>query len=264
MHNYKPVDYIKPTTIANIYSIANQSNYVDEKYIMILSHIIKDYKPEHFNNHDCYVLMDNSLYENEQATDDLQYFVDLAEQSPINIHEIIIPDVMNDLDATIASFEKNLPIIRANVGKYNFMFVSQATTYEELQRGIDYINQYADELPNISIGFSKLTPLERNSDEAIKVLKTAKYPIHCLGIKTTFDEITKLNGIVRGSDSSQLYYIVKNEAEIPTDALHYERAGRAADGRGTEKDIVLETDYVDPIKLKSFRDAIMPTIGLKY
>lgn len=264
MIKYKPADSVEKTSIANIYSIANQANYTDEKYVMILSHIIKDYKPEYFNNHDCYCLMDNSLYEEAQATDNLQYFVDLANESPININELIVPDVVNDLNATIASFEKNKHVIKENVGKYNFMFVAQATTVEELKRGIDYINQYVDELPNLSIGVSKLTPLDRTSDEVIEVVKTAKYPVHYLGIKTTFDEITKLQGIIRGSDSSQLYYIVKNEDEVPVDPLHYERDGRAADGRGTEKDIVLETDYVDPIKLKSFRDAIMPKIGLKY
>lgn len=263
-HIYKPVNWIKPTTIANIYSVANQANYADEKYIMILSHLIKEYKAEYFNNPDNYILMDNSLYEEMQATDDLQYFVDLANASDININELIVPDVVNDLNATIESFEKNLPIIKANKDRYNFMFVAQARTVDELREGIDYINQYAGELSNLSIGVSKLTPLDRTSDEVIEIVKTAKYPVHYLGIKTTFDEITKLNGIIRGSDSSQLYYIVKNESEIPTDPLHYERDGRRADGRGTEKDIVLETDYVDAAKLKTFRDAIMPTIGLKY
>ena len=261
---YKPVDYIKETTIANIYSVANQSNYQDEKYIMILSHLIKEYNPKYFNNHDCYRIMDNSLYENLQLSEDLQYFVDLANGSDIDIDEIIVPDTANDLADTIRKFELNKEIVRANIGKYNFMFVAQAATYEELQEGIDYINQYVNELPNLSIGFSKLTPLERNSDQAITILKTAKYPIHCLGIKTTFDEITKLKGIVRGSDSSQLYYIAKNEEEVPVDPLHYERDGRAADGRGTEKDIVLETDYIDPEKLKRFRDQILPQIGLAY
>lgn len=260
---YKPADYIKSLTIANIYSVANQVNYRDEKYVMILSHLIKEYKPENFSK-DAYILLDNSLYEEMQTSEDLQYFVDLAENSGIDVNEIIIPDTANDLKDTIRKFELNKDIVKKYIGKYNFMFVSQATTYEELQEGINYINQYKNELPNLSIGFSKLTPLERNSDEAIAILKTAEYPIHCLGIKTTFDELTKLKGIVRGSDSSQLYYIVKNESEVPADPLHYERDGRRADGRGTEKDIVLETDYVDPDKLKSFRDKILPQLGLKY
>lgn len=261
---YKPADWIKETTIANIYSIANQANYVDEKYVMILSHLIKEYKPEYFNNHDCYILLDNSLYEEMQLSEDLQYFVNLAENSGININEIIIPDTANDLKDTIRKFELNKDIVKKNIGKYNFMFVAQATTYDELREGISYINQYKEELPNLSIGFSKLTPLERDSDEAIEILKTAKYPIHCLGIKTTFDEITRLRGVIRGSDSSQLYYIVKNEEEVPEDPLHYQRDGRAADGRGTAKDIVLETDYVNPDKLQSFRDQILPKIGLAY
>lgn len=260
----KPVDYIKETTLANIYSIANQERYQDERYVMLLSHLIKEYRPEYFNNHDCYILMDNSLYEQMQTTEDLQYFVDLAENSGININEIIVPDTMNDLDDTIRKFELNKSIIEKYKDKYNFMFVAQANTFEDLKRGINYINQYKEELPNLSVGFSKLTPLERNSDEAIAILKTCKYPIHCLGIKTTFDEVTKLKGVVRGFDSSQLYYIVKNEQDIPEDPLHYSRDGRAADGRGTAKDIVLETDYVDPEKLKIFRNSIMPKIGINY
>lgn len=263
MIKYRPADSVEKTSIANIYSVANQSSYIDEKYVMILSHLIKEYKEESFNP-SAYRLLDNSLYEEMQVTDDLGYFISLANNSPIVINELIVPDVVNDLDATIASFEKNLHYIKDYIGKYNFMFVAQATTIDDLRRGINYINQYVNELPNLSIGISKLTPLDRTSDQVIEIVKTAKYPVHYLGIKTTFDEITKLRGIIRGSDSSQLYYIAKNEEEIPADPLHYERDGRAADGRGTEKDIVLETDYIDPAKLKKFRDAIMPKIGLKY
>lgn len=51
---YKPANYIKGLALANIYPTANQELYQDERYIMILSHLIKDYKPEYFNNHDCY------------------------------------------------------------------------------------------------------------------------------------------------------------------------------------------------------------------
>lgn len=246
--------------LANIYPVANQELYKDESYVMILAHLLKYYKPENFNPN-AYVIMDNGLYEEAQVSTDLEPIVQMAKKSGINVNEIIVPDVLNECEANIKLFETNLPVIKAHP-EMNFMFVAQATTIAELKRAIDYINSYKDTVPNLAVGFSKLSPLDRLSDEVIAVLKTCVYPIHVLGVMLSFAENEKLKTFCRGNDTSHLAYMVKNEDSVPADPLHYTRSGRRADGRGVEGvDIELETDVLDSNKLRAFRDAIMPQLG---
>lgn len=245
--------------IANIYPVANQDFYKDEKYVMILAHLLNYYHLESFNP-EAYVICDNGLYEESQVSTSLQDVINMIEASEVGsiVDEIIIPDTANDIKDTIRLFEENIDTVKKYIGKYNFMFVSQATTYEELRFGINYINQYVDTIPNLTIGFSKLSPLDRASDEAVEIIKTAKYPVHCLGLKLSFGEMKNIAPYVRGCDSSQLAYIVHNEDTVPESFTDYTRAGRREDGRGIEgKDIELETDVLDSMKLATFRDVAM-------
>lgn len=250
--------------IANIYPVANQEFYKEEDYVMILAHLLKYYKRESFRP-DAYIICDNGLYEEAQVSTSLQSVIDLIEASDVGslVTEIIIPDTANDIKDTIRLFEENIETVKKYIGKYVFMFVAQATTYDELRYGINYINQYVGTIPNLSIGFSKLSPLDRASDEAVEIIKTAKYPVHCLGLKLSFGEMKKLAPYIRGCDSSQLAYIVKNEEAVPEDAVDYVRDGRREDGRGTIKDIELETDILDTEKTRQFRAAIMKQLAEK-
>lgn len=242
--------------LANIYPISAQELYKDERYIMLLSFLADKYKPENLNP-DAYVIMDNSLYEEQQNGMDMQYYIDLAESNHIPVNEFIVPDVLNDIEGTIKSFEENLPVIEKYKDQYNFMFVAQATTLEEQKRGIEYINQYADKLDNITVGISKLSVLDRMDDKLIEILKTCKYPIHFLGVKLSFAELEKASKVARGCDTQQVAYMSKNETEVPIDCLHYTRYGRRDDGRGTEKDVLLESDILDVAKTAHFRDEAM-------
>lgn len=253
---YKPTNYLKGFHIANIYPLSCQELYRDEKYIMLLSFLASKYKPESFSP-DSYKILDNSLYEEQQSGMDLQYYIDLAESNSLDINEFIVPDVLNDIEGTIASFEENLPIIEKYKDQYNFMFVAQATTLEEQKRGIEYINQYAGKLDNITVGISKLSVLDRMDDELIEILKTCKYPIHFLGVKLSFSELEKASKFARGSDTQQVAYMSKNENEVPIDCYHYTRYGRREDGRGTERDVLLEADVLDVEKTRRFRDEAM-------
>lgn len=248
--------------VANIYPVANQEFYKDEDYVMILAHLLKYYKRESFNP-DAYIICDNGLYEEAQVSTSLQSVIDMIEASEVGslVNEIIVPDTANDIKDTIRLFEDNIETIKKYATKYTFMFVSQATTYEELRYGINYINQYVDTIPNLSIGFSKLSPLDRASEEAVEIIKTAKYPVHCLGLKLSFGEMRNLVPYIRGCDSSQLAYIVKNEDTVPINAVDYVRDGRREDGRGTSKDIELETDVLDAAKTRLFRDAVMAQLA---
>lgn len=240
--------------IANIYPINNQTLYRDESYVMILAHLLKHYKPENFSERQ-YIICDNGLYEEAQVSTDLEKLVQMIESYDIPVREIIVPDVVNDLGATIRLFEKNLETVKKYSHKYTFMFVAQSTTIDELRAAINYINSYED--LNLSIGISKLTPLDRASDEAIEIYKAAKHPIHFLGLKNSFNELVKVKEIVRGCDSSQLAYIAKNEKTKPVDMLNYERQGRREDGRGIEGiDIDLEHDNLSDYTLAFYRSGV--------
>ena len=212
--------------IANIYPIANQQFYRCEEYVMILAHLVKKnlYDKKHFCDVQ-YIIMDNGLFEGEQVSTNLQDLIDLAERSEIPVDEIIVPDVINDLDATIELFEKNLETIRKYNKKYRFMFVAQAATYKDLERAIDYINQYED--LELTVGISKLSPLNRDSDFAIEQYKKCKFPIHFLGIKSTLNEILRCVEYIRSCDTSQLAFVAKNVKDISKiEVFRYVRMGK--------------------------------------
>lgn len=235
--------------ICNIYPTANQDMYPNEKMVMILAHLAKKglYKVEPFSNNQ-YVIMDNGLFEGEQVSHDVQTVMDIAKENNLPVNEFIIPDVANNTEETIKWFEDNMETVKAHP-EFNFMFVAQATNSTELKRAIDYINQYKDSIPNLTVGISKLSPMDRTSDENIEIYKTCAYPIHFLGLKKSFEEVRKVKDIIRSTDSCQLAYIVKNEDSIPEDLLGYERAGR-------REEINLETDILDMSRLEEIREAL--------
>lgn len=227
--------------IAHIYPVKNQEMYQKEEFVMILAHLLKKglYDPGHFQKGK-HIIMDNGLYEGEQVSTDLIDLINLAEDSKIPITEIVIPDAVNDLDQTIALFEKNLYAIQQWQHKYQFMFVAQAETYGQLFRAIKYINQY--EGMNLSVGVSKLTPLNRKDDKAIRCYEDCKFPIHLLGIKKSFSELAhpKFKKLIRSCDTSQIAFIDKNEPSTPSSIINYVRKG---------KDIDLEHDYGNSMRM---------------
>ena len=243
--------------IANIYPVANQELYREERYVMILAHLLKKglYKPENFNEKQ-YIIMDNGLFEGEQVSTNLQDLIDLVEKSNIPVKEIIVPDVVNDEVATKKLFRENLNTIRKYNHKYTFMFVAQALTYSELSSNILFINQFKEEGLELSVGISKLSPLKRDDVKARTCYKHCKYPIHILGIKDSFDEIEKLTKIenIRGCDTSQLAFIAKNgDGRVPLFIWNYSRKAVKLLIEGA-KDIQLEHDVCDMDTLKDLRE----------
>lgn len=246
--------------LANIYPVSNQELYKEETYVMLLAHLLKYYNRANFRE-DAYVIMDNGMYENSRVSTNVKDIIEEAEKFSIRVNEFIIPDVLNDKDETIHLFGQNIPAIKEYTGKYNFMFVAQASSLEELSESIKYINGFKEELPNITVGIAKLIPVERNTKEFITILKECKYPIHILGIKDNFNEVKPLETIVRGVDSSQLAYITKNEPQVPEDSLHYSR--KAAMESHFAANIDLENDLLSSRKLRKFRDIVMPQLGFE-
>lgn len=236
------------TQIANIYPIANQAMYKHEDFVMVLAHLIDKYKRENFRE-DAYIIMDNGLYEKAQVSTDIKECIKLAEASELDIDEIIIPDVVNDPEATKRLFINNLPAMMEYGDEYSFMFVAQAKTIEELRSMIDFANCYCGVL-RLTVGISKLSPIERDCDEAIKIYKTCKCPIHFLGIKESFDELEKVRGIIRSCDTSQLAFMVKNNV-VPNSIesiIRYHRDG---------EDIDLAVDDCDQITLTELKKGLL-------
>ena len=257
--------------IANIYPIVNQEMYRDEKYVMILAHLLKKglYDPKNFSQ-DQYIIMDNGLFEGEQVSTDLEDLVQLAENSGIPIKEIIVPDAVNDCEKTRELFRRNFKTIVKYSKKYTFMFVAQALTYSELRQNILYINQYAMAELNLSVGISKLTPLDRADPQACSAYKHCKFPIHILGIKSSFEELNQLARIeqIRGCDTSQLAYIAKNEGRVPLLLWEYSREARKTyfAERGEERhigDIQLETDCCDPELLQELKETLIWEVDVR-
>lgn len=244
--------------IANIYPVTNQQLYKDEQYVMILAHLLKKgyYKAENFNEQQ-YIIMDNGLFEGEQVSTDLADLIRLAEDSGIPIKEIIVPDAVNDETKTKELFRQNLLTIQEWSHKYTFMFVAQAKTYSELARNILFINQFEGAL-NLSVGISKLSPLDRADFKARQCYKHCKFPVHILGIKDSFKELEKIIGTpnVRGCDTSQLAYMVKNEGDTFFRPWTYSRktAEECNAVDPAEAAIDLEHDALDMDTLKDLRE----------
>lgn len=241
--------------IANIFPIANQKYYKNEIYVMILAHLLKDglYDQKYFNKDNQYVILDNGLYEQSQVSNDLETYIQLAETCGINIHEIVIPDVMFNYEETIRLFEKNIETIKKWQHKYRFMFVAQALTYDELKKSIEYINRQPY---NLSIGIPKKCVIARDSVSAIELYKKCIHPIHLLGIKSSFAEILPVYKYIRSCDTSQLSFIAKNvDTDLlkSTDIVNYVRDG---------SDINLATDKVNNYDLEKLLD--MEREGFKY
>lgn len=233
--------------IANIYPVANQVLYRDEPYTMILAHLVKanKYRRENFIMAGQYIIMDNGLFEKSQVSTSLLDCIAIAERSGIPVDEIIIPDAVNDPVRTIELFLENLDIVASHDERYRFMFVAQANDEYELEQMIDFINRYNLKL---SVGISKLCPFDRASDEAIRIYKKCKHPIHILGIKKTFAELDALAEVrqIRGCDTSQLAFMDKNHVsvEIPEDVHDYARVG-------TDIDLAVDVcDNANLIRLK--------------
>lgn len=238
--------------VAHIFPIKNQILYEDETYVMILAHLVKKglYDPAIFDARSQYIIMDNGLFEKEQVSTDLLDLIKLAEDSYIPVNEIIIPDAVNDLNTTIDLFYKNLQVIEKYQDKYKFMFVAQAATYADLKYAIGFINQF-DKL-NLSVGISKLSPLDRASRKAIEAYAECKFPIHFLGIKTTFKEILPVSTIIRGCDTSQLAFIDKNRGKFYHNFGELDTISFTRD-ESVQQPIDLEHDKCDLARLYDLR-----------
>lgn len=220
--------------VAHIYPIKNQElQTMNDAYVMILAHLAKKglYKKGSFAPGQ-YVIMDNGAFEKQQVSTKLEDLINIVKVFDLPVNEIVVPDAINDLETTKALFLENRQTMIAHP-EYRYMFVAQATTYEELKDAFVFAEEYKN-LMNLSIGVSKLSPLERASKEAIKLYKQSSLPIHLLGLKSSFSELREAYPYIRSCDSSQLAYMVKNRAK--GNVVEYKRTSSGVD-------IDLEGDY---------------------
>ena len=228
--------------VANIYPIANQEMYAKEKCVMLLAHLLDKYDPKFFNKKQR-IIMDNGAFENSKVSNDLEHLVDMAENSPIPIKEIVIPDVMGNEKATLELFMDNFNTITKWQRKYKFMFVAQSNTEEELDKLITMFNKFFAKC-NLSIGIPKRAPYPRDGLKAANVYRKSLFPIHLLGLKRSFDELLPIRNVVRSCDSSQIAFMAKNKlCQGDVDYLiMYRRQGTPID---------LEHDVLDKGKLNA-------------
>lgn len=228
--------------LCNIFPIKNQRFYKDEKYVMILAHLLNLYSPQYFHK-DQFVILDNGLYENAQVSTDLRDLIKTAQESSIHINEIVIPDKFFDSKETIRLFEKNKETIKEYSDIYSFMFVAQSNNLEEFEEVINYINQYKGTL-NLVVGIPKKAPYKRESDEAIEIYKKCKFPIHFLGLadNSPLKDLIKVENIIRSCDTSQIATMIKNTSKNE-DVLSYVR-------KPEDVPIDLLEDYVDEERLE--------------
>lgn len=239
--------------IANIYPVANQVLYKEESVVMILAHLLSagKYNPAYFRGNK-YIILDNGAFEGERTSSSLLTYIDLAKDSDIAVDEIVIPDMVGSTLETIRMFEDNLRHIKDHP-EYNYMFVAQGTQPAELEFNISYINRYAGELDNLVVGIPKIYSPDRRLGSSIESYKKCLFPIHFLGIRTTFSELDGVKDLVRSCDTSQISYLAKNES-TDVDVWNYERRVAARD---KDKDVDLEVDYLDESKLLKLKDQVI-------
>ena len=178
--------------------------YAKEKCVMLLAHLFDKYDPKFFNDKQ-WIIMDNGAFENSKVSNDLEHLVDMAENSPIPIKEIVIPDVMGNEKATLELFMNNFNTITKWQRKYKFMFVAHSNTEEELDKLITMFNKFFAKC-NLSIGIPKRAPYPRDGLKAANVYGKSLLPIHLLGLKCSFDELLPVKNVVRSCDSSQIAF----------------------------------------------------------
>lgn len=195
--------------IANIYPVANQNLYKKEDFVMILAHLIKEYDRKNFNK-DQFIILDNGLYEGAQVSTSLKPLIKMAKKSKLPISEIVVPDVFFEGYQTQLLFVENLKYIKKYGKKYSFMFVAQSRDIEEFEWMIDFINLFGG--LNITVGVPKKAPFSRQSNEAIRIYKKCKFPIHFLGLTDTdsLSKLKKVKNIIRSCDTSQICTMLKN------------------------------------------------------
>lgn len=228
--------------VANIYPIANQEMYAKEKCVMLLAHLFDKYDPKFFNDKQ-WIIMDNGAFENSKVSNDLERLVGMAENSPIPIKEIVIPDVMGNEKATLELLMNNFNTIAKWQHKYKFMFVAHSNTEEELDKLVTMFNKSFAKY-NLSIGIPKRVPYPRDGLKAANVYSKSLFPIHLLGLKRSFDELLPVKNVVRSCDSSQIAFMAKNKlCQGDIDYLiRYRRQGTPID---------LEHDVLDKDKLNT-------------
>lgn len=202
--------------ICNIFPVKNQEQYKNEKYVMILAHILNagKYSIENFKPNEQYIIMDNGLYEGMQLSRLVSGLIYLIESRNFPVNEIVVPDVMGNCNETIALFSQNIGTIARYSDKYRFMVVAHSVDFNEFKKFFEYISQFKGSL-NLSIGIPKRCPFDRTSNEAIELYKDCPFPIHFLGMKNeeTFESLEKVNDYVRSCDTSLSSIICKYHAK---------------------------------------------------
>lgn len=161
-----------------------------------------------------YIMLDNGVA--EETVISFQQVQELGYE--ICAHEIVLPDVMQSMDATLAAVEAALPFV--DTLTFNFMGVVQGRTMDELKSMVHY---YKNEIPFVTcLGIPRHLPTTLSREDArveivryirsIEDFDESGIDIHLLG--TNPKVASEINGFgrhfrrlnVRGVDTSMPFH----------------------------------------------------------
>lgn len=178
--------------IINIPSIWNLEQVRSQEKFLALAHLVKKYPTyaawvKRFSDNGGYVILDNGVIETGKPAN-IESLLECADI--IHADEIILPDVYQENERTLAYVDNSLSYLQRNYGgviPYKIMAVAQGITQEEIKKCIDLY----DRCPNIDvIGIPKhlaLLPGGRPSFEPL--WQDTSKEIHLLGIWYSYSEL---------------------------------------------------------------------------
>ncbi len=213
--------------IAHIYPLSNIDMYRTNEYNMLLAQYAEKGFYDQMHIEHCFNIMDNGLYEGKQVSKNLYDLYRIVKAHKLKIDEMVVPDVANNCEENLKLFIKNIgnmKAIRRQSPKMRFMVVAQGKTIEEIIRAIRFIERKVDEedMHYVTIAISKLTPCDRTDKYLRQVYRECTCPIHFLGLKHVFEELSKVKTIIRSCDTCQLSWLIGEDFKYRLNQLNCE------------------------------------------
>lgn len=199
--------------IAHIYPLSNIDMYRTNEYNMLLAQYAEKGFYDKMHIEHCFNIMDNGMYEGKLVSKNLYDLYRMIKAHNLKIDEIVVPDVPNNLEENLKLFVRNIgniKAIRRQVPKMRFMVVAHSQNMEEIIRAIRFIERKVEEedMHYITIAIPKCFKGDRADKYLRQVYRECSCPIHFLGLKHVFEELTRVKNIVRSCDTSHLSWII--------------------------------------------------------
>lgn len=199
--------------IINIVPAQNVEAMQNTKMMMFLTHLCLKY-PEYkafAKRYKGFKILDNSLIELGAA---MNFGTVLRVAKEIGANEVVLPDVFQDTDATLAAVSKALDKFEKPEGM-QYMAVVHGRTKADVARCMETYEQIP-EIDTLGIPkvLSKTFPRGRATFESLWADSTKN--VHLLGLWYSFNELEYYEDKdrIRSMDSCQLAWLVRNKVDI--------------------------------------------------